>query len=196
MHVDMQRNECSQFGLFFLEPPKTYRLTARRLIIFFGSFAVLLALSTLGTAFAAAKLAKDTSTTDTNLLVVKGTDRVVATNTHGDNFQVTTLDASSLSERRLVSGDDVTATTNTKEESLIARTIATNIHQMCDQSENCQPAASLVGISGLASFHCALSVPVRDGPIRRRLLVSLEQRTLCHYGLQRRHFAARLHHPW
>ena len=63
--------------------------TAKRLLVFFAALLVILAVANIGIAFAAAKLAKDT-TVQGDVLVVKGTDNSVATNTHADLYDLTT----------------------------------------------------------------------------------------------------------
>lgn len=64
-------------------------LTAKRLLIFFAVLLCILAAANIGIAFAAARLAKDTSV-EGDVLVVKGTDTSVATNSHADLFDITT----------------------------------------------------------------------------------------------------------
>jgi len=64
-------------------------LTAKRLLIFFAALLIILAVANIGIAFAAAKLAKDTNVQG-DVLVVKGTDNSVATNSHADLYDITT----------------------------------------------------------------------------------------------------------
>ena len=63
--------------------------TAKRLLILFAVLLVILAVANIGIAFAAAKLAKDTTVQD-DVLVVKGTDTSVATNSHADLYHIET----------------------------------------------------------------------------------------------------------
>lgn len=67
-------------------------LTAKRLLIFFAVLLIILAAANIGIAFAAAKLAKDT-TVQGDVLVVKGTDTSVATNSHADLYDITTTES-------------------------------------------------------------------------------------------------------
>lgn len=62
-------------------------MMAKRIIIFFAAFLVLLAVANIGVAFAAASLAKDTST-ENNVLLVKETGEVVATDTYTHAFDL------------------------------------------------------------------------------------------------------------
>lgn len=62
---------------------------AKRLLILFAVLLVILAVANIGIAFAAAKLAKDT-TIQNDVLVVKGTDTSVATNSHADLYNIET----------------------------------------------------------------------------------------------------------
>jgi hypothetical protein len=64
-------------------------LTAKRLLILFAALLLILAVANIGIAFAAAKLAKDV-TVSGDVLVVKGTDTSVATNSHADLYDITT----------------------------------------------------------------------------------------------------------
>ncbi|KAL3898728.1 MAG: hypothetical protein SGARI_006611, partial [Bacillariaceae sp.] len=143
--LDYTLYSCSQTHPSPAPNPSFCRLNARRLIIFFGTFAFVLALATLGTAFAAASLAKDTSVTNsdspTHLLVIKGSEnKVIATNTHGDTFGVNTLITEALDDLADGGGrslQDLNATTNTTDhtESLIQRSLATTIQEMCSNSQ-------------------------------------------------------------
>ena len=76
----------------------------KRIIIILLSFVVVLALANMGTAFAAATLAKDT-TTSNNVLVVKGSGEVVETDNHVNLYQV-----APSSSRRLGTAATVDAT--------------------------------------------------------------------------------------
>lgn len=81
--------------------------TAKRLLILFAVLLLILAVANIGIAFAAAKLAKDT-TVQGDVLVVKGTDTSVATNSHADLYDITTT-------QQVGSDANVTTVTTTME---------------------------------------------------------------------------------
>jgi hypothetical protein len=87
-------------------------LLAKRLVIFFAILLVILAVANIGVAFAAARLSKDTTTTN-NLLVVKDTGDVVATNNHANVFDIATSVDTKRRQRGLLEGDGTTTATAT-----------------------------------------------------------------------------------
>jgi len=80
----------------------------KKVVIALTAFVVLLALSNLGTSFAAAYLAKDTSTNKNDQLVNSDTDQAVSTQTTADEVEVTLVDEAE--RRRLCSLTSSTAT--------------------------------------------------------------------------------------
>lgn len=83
-------------------------LIAKRLLIFFAVFLVLLAIANIAVAFTAARLSKDT-TAQNNVLVVKETGEVVATNTHAITFDITSQDAKGIRSLETTTGSGTTS---------------------------------------------------------------------------------------
>jgi hypothetical protein len=117
-------------------------LYAKRTIIFCGAVLIFLAAANVGVSFAAANLAKDTSTNNNNVLVVKENGQVVATNNHASVYGANTS-SSSRRRRTQVIAD---GTTTTQEETTISRANAQTMLSDCQSGGSAQVARSWEGI--------------------------------------------------
>ena len=123
-------------------------LLAKRLLILFAVLLVILSVANIGVAFAAAKLAKDTKAQN-NVLVVKDTGEVVATNNHADIYVVSTaLDTARRNAQVTIGGttDDLSLTT-------VSQADAASMYAACSQNGvSVTLKRTWAGFSGLEDY--------------------------------------------
>lgn len=130
-------------------------LLAKRIIIFCAVFLIILAAANVGVSFAAANLAKDTSTQQ-NVLVVKETGEVVATNNHADVFRVSTFMDNARRTEFTADG-----TTTAQEETTISKQNVQTMFSDCTGDGSAQIARSWAGWETVAALN--VNIPVCPG---------------------------------
>lgn len=133
-------------------------LFAKRVIVGCAVLLIILAAANVGVSFAAARLAKDT-TTENNVLIVKDTGEIVATNNHGYVFGVTT-GTENASERRSTQavGDGSTSATQV---TTISRSDAQAMLADCQSGGTAHIARTWAGWESVAALN--VNIPVCPG---------------------------------